>query len=58
MTYPVAVERLNIFSQLFLPAQCSPRLYKTMETTDMILQMAAAGRGVMALSGWLGFYAA
>ncbi|MDX1492308.1 MAG: LysR family transcriptional regulator [Pseudohongiellaceae bacterium] len=53
ITYPVSVERLDIFSQFFMPAQCSPKVHKTMETTDMILQMVAAGRGVTALPGWL-----
>ncbi|HEY7886490.1 MAG TPA: LysR substrate-binding domain-containing protein [Cellvibrionaceae bacterium] len=53
ITYPVAIERLDIFSQFLLPAHCLPRQHKTIETTDIMLQMVAAGRGVAALPGWL-----
>lgn len=53
ITYPVEVERLDIFSQFMLPAQCSPRKHKTIETTDIMLQMVASNRGVGALPRWL-----
>jgi len=53
ITYPVALERLDIFSQFMLPAQCSPRKHKTIETTDIMLQMVASNRGVCALPAWL-----
>lgn len=53
ITYPVETERLDIFSQFLLPAGCRPARHKTIETTDIMLQMVAAGRGVSALPGWL-----
>ncbi|WP_293267111.1 LysR family transcriptional regulator [Neptunomonas sp.] len=53
ITYPVEPQRLDIFSQFLLPASCSPKKHKTIETTDIMLQMVAAGRGVAALPGWL-----
>jgi len=53
ITYPVDVERLDIYNQFFLPAGCAPRQRKTIETTDIMLQMVASGRGVAALPRWL-----
>ncbi|MCA0914079.1 MULTISPECIES: LysR family transcriptional regulator [Marinobacter] len=53
ITYPVAVERLDIFTRFFLPAHTTPARHKTIETTDIMLQMVAAGRGVSALPRWL-----
>jgi LysR family transcriptional regulator for metE and metH len=53
ITYPVTIERLDIYNQFFLPAGCTPRKHKVIETTDIMLQMVAAGRGVAALPDWL-----
>jgi len=53
ITYPVEVERLDIYTRFFLPAHASPARHKTIETTDIMLQMVAAGRGVSALPKWL-----
>jgi len=53
ITYPIAIERLDIYSQFLMPAQCSPRQHKTIETTDIMLQMIVSGRGVCALPAWL-----
>jgi len=53
ITYPVAIERLDIYKEFLLPANCSPKKHKTIETTDIMLQMVASGRGVAALPGWL-----
>lgn len=52
-TYPVDIERLDIYQQFLLPAQCLPKRHKTLEDTEMILQMVAAGRGVTCLPEWL-----
>jgi LysR family transcriptional regulator for metE and metH len=52
-TYPVATERLDIYQQFLLPAHCLPKRHKTLEDTEMILQMVAAGRGVSSLPDWL-----
>ncbi len=53
ITYPVATERLDVFTQFLLPAQRLPRVHKTIETTDIMLQLVAAGRGVAPLPDWL-----
>ena len=53
ITYPVEVERLDIFTQFFLPAATRPRRHTVIETTDIMLQLVASGRGVAALPRWL-----
>jgi len=53
ITYPVDIERLDIYNGFLLPAGCAPRERKTIETTDIMLQMVASGRGVAALPRWL-----
>ena len=53
ITYPVETERLDIYQQFLLPANCRPRKHKTLETTEIILQMVAANRGVTVLPNWL-----
>ena len=53
ITYPVEPERLDVFSQFLLPAGIAPRRHKTIETTDIMVQMVASGRGVAALPRWL-----
>lgn len=53
ITYPVEIERLDVYSQFLLPAGQSPRKHKTVENTDIMLQMVASGRGVTALPRWL-----
>ena len=53
ITYPVSPERLDIYTQFLTPAGIAPRRHKTIETTDIMLQMVASGRGVAALPRWL-----
>ena len=53
ITYPVSVDRLDIFALFLLPAGVRPRRHKTIETTDILLHTVAAGRGVTALPRWL-----
>ncbi|AGP88978.1 LysR family transcriptional regulator [Alteromonas mediterranea] len=53
ITYPVELSRLDIFTHFLTPANCTVRQHKTIETTEIILQMVAAGRGVTALPKWL-----
>ena len=52
-SYPVEPQRLDIFSQFLGPAKCTVKKHKIIETTEIMLQMVAAGRGVCALPGWL-----
>lgn len=53
ITYPVATERLDVYTHFLLPAGIEPQRHKTIETTDIMLQMVASGRGVAALPRWL-----
>src|SRR5450830_1350589 len=53
ISYPVDIERLDIYNQFLLPAGVAPRRHKAIETTDIMLQMVASGRGVAALPRWL-----
>lgn len=53
ITYPVTIERLDIYAQFLMPAGISPKRHKPIETTDIMLQMVASGRGVAALPRWL-----
>lgn len=50
ITYPVAVERLDIYNLFLLPAGVTPKRHKTIETTDILLQMVASERAT-ALAG-------
>lgn len=52
-TYPVIKERLDIFNYFLNPARIRPRQQKPLESTEIMLQMVAAGRGVTALPRWL-----
>ncbi len=53
ISYPVDIDRLDIYNQFLLPAGIAPRRHKTIETTDIMMQMVASGRGVAALPRWL-----
>lgn len=53
ITYPVETDRLDIYTQFLTPAGISPKRHKPIETTDIMLQMVASGRGVAALPRWL-----
>jgi len=52
-TYPVSPERLDIYTHFLAPAGMTVRRQKAVETTDMMLQLVACGRGVAALPRWL-----
>lgn len=53
LSYPVSIERLDIFNQFLLPAQHYPKKHRTIETTEIILELVSANRGVSAMPGWL-----
>ena len=52
-TYPVSRDRLDIYTYFLAPAGRTVRKQKVVESTDMMLQMVACGRGVAALPRWL-----
>ena len=46
ISYPVAIDRLDIYNQFLMPAGISPKHHKPIETTDIMMQMAASGRAI------------
>jgi LysR family transcriptional regulator, regulator for metE and metH len=52
-TYPVKPDRLDVYTQFLTPAGVTPLAHKVIESTDLMLQMVASGRGVAALPRWL-----
>ncbi|RKF23084.1 LysR family transcriptional regulator [Altericroceibacterium spongiae] len=53
ITYPVARERLDIYTRFLVPAHALPRRHRTVETTDLMLRLVASGRAVSATPDWL-----
>ncbi|APX88920.1 LysR family transcriptional regulator [Brevirhabdus pacifica] len=53
ITYPVERTRLDIFSQLLIPAKVEPRSVRQVELTAMILMLVASNRGVSVLPDWV-----
>jgi LysR family transcriptional regulator for metE and metH len=53
ITYPVDTDRLDIYTLFLTPAGITPHAHRTLESTDLILEMVACGRGVAALPRWL-----
>lgn len=52
-TFPVANERLDIFSHFLIPAQIAPKVHKQIESIDIMIQMVTFNRGVCVLPEWL-----
>ncbi len=53
ITYPMDRERLDVFSELLLPARIEPRAVRQVELTEMILLHVASNRGVAVLPDWV-----
>lgn len=53
LTVPVTPDRLDIYSRFLIPAECRPRRRIGIETTELMLQLVAAARGVSVLPDWL-----
>jgi LysR family transcriptional regulator for metE and metH len=53
ITVPVSLERLDVYSRFLVPANCRPHHRITAETTELMLQLTAAGRGISVLPEWL-----
>ena len=53
VTYPIALERLDIYTRFLVPAGALPRRHQTVETTDLMLRLVASGRAVSATPDWL-----
>ncbi|MEM6759377.1 MAG: LysR family transcriptional regulator [Pseudomonadota bacterium] len=53
ITYPVERTRLDVFSQLLIPAKVEPRAVRQAELTAVILLLVASNRGVAVLPDWV-----
>ena len=53
ITYPVPQERLDLFSQLLLPAAIEPKSVRQVELTSVILLLVGANKGVSVLPDWV-----
>ena len=53
ITYPVERSRLDVFSQLLMPAKVEPAAVRQVELTAVILLLVASNRGVSVLPDWV-----
>jgi LysR family transcriptional regulator for metE and metH len=53
IAYPVDRTRLDVFTELLLPAKVEPRAVRPVELTAVILMLVAADRGVAVLPDWV-----
>ncbi|WP_375228284.1 LysR family transcriptional regulator [Roseobacter sp. S98] len=53
ITYPVERSRLDVFSQLLIPAKVEPAGIRQVELTAVILLLVASNRGVSVLPDWV-----
>lgn len=53
ITFPVSLDRLDVFTRFLLPAHCRPKRQRTAETTELMLQLVANGRGVCIIPNWI-----
>lgn len=53
ITYPVERTRLDVFSQLLIPAKIEPVSIRQVELTAVILLLVASNRGVSVLPDWV-----
>ncbi len=52
-TVPVTTNRLDVYTQFLEPAKVSPKRRVQAESTDLILQLVSANRGISVLPQWL-----
>ena len=53
ITYPVERTRLDIFSQLLIPAKVEPKFVRQVELTAVMLMLVGANKGVTVLPDWV-----
>ncbi|MFW6363729.1 MAG: LysR family transcriptional regulator [Spirochaeta sp.] len=52
-TYPIPLERLDVYTAFLNPAGVRPAVHKPVETIEIMVQLVAAGRGVSTFPDWL-----
>ena len=53
ITYPVERTRLDVFTELLIPARVEPAAVRQVELTAVILMLVASNRGVSVLPDWV-----
>ncbi len=53
ITYPVPLQKLDVFKRFLTPQQISPNVIRYSELTLMMLQLVESGRGICVLPKWL-----
>lgn len=53
ITFPVAHERLDVYTQFLIPEGRAPRHQQEVEAMEIMVQLVAANRGVCTLPDWL-----
>lgn len=53
LTFPVPIQRLDIFNHFFNPVHLKPAGHKVVESLELMLQMTELQRGVCVLPRWL-----
>jgi LysR family transcriptional regulator for metE and metH len=53
ITYPVARDKLDVFTELLTPAKVEPRGTRPVELTAVILMLVGSNRGVAVLPDWV-----
>lgn len=53
ITYPVARDKLDVFTELLTPAKVEPRGQRPVELTAVILMLVGSNRGVSVLPDWV-----
>jgi len=53
LTFPVPIQRLDIFNHFFMPHHLKPVRHKVVESLELMLQMTELQRGVCVLPRWL-----
>ncbi len=53
LSYPVARDRLDVFTRFLIPASVEPASHREVEATEIMLQLVAAGRGVTTLPAYM-----
>ncbi len=53
ISYPVPRERLDVYTNFLIPAEITPKQNPQVETTEIMVELVAAQRGVSAMPDWL-----
>lgn len=53
LTYPVPLDRLDVFTNFLIPGNIKPEKHMPIEATEIMLQLVASGRGVSTFPHWL-----